>query len=119
MAVFLVLGLLVEGCGLGAEDVWFNVKVADNTPHAVLDQEYFGSPTMLKPGDSLLDHEYANEGVMPDRITSLSGQTLGCLPFQFTNTPPGTLEVKISQMVPCRHWAQGSTSLHDWPNPKY
>jgi hypothetical protein len=121
VALGLLCGLSLQGCGLGAEDVPFNVRVINDTSHTVVDQtdEDASDSTTLKAGQSFLDSEFTNEGVRPDRITSLSGATLGCLPFQFTNTPPATLVVKISQMVPCRHWAVGSNIRRDWPDPKY
>ncbi len=117
LALSLVLGLFVQGCGLGAEDVPFNVKVTNNTLRAVVDDqdETAGQSVVLEPGQSRVDSEYTNEGVRPDRVTSISGKTLGCLPFQFTRAPPGTLEVKISQMVRCRRWAPGEQVSRDWP----
>src|ERR1017187_4220228 len=92
-----------------------------NTFHTVIDHTYVDavSKVVLQPGQSFLDAEYTNEGVLPDRITSLSVHTLGCLPFHFTGTPSHTLSVMITQMVRCRHWAAGTTSPQDWPDPKY
>jgi hypothetical protein len=120
-ALTVLLSLLLSACGLGAEDVPFNVKITNNTSHMVVDwaDEYTKYSVALMPGRSFLESEYTNEGVRPDRIASVSGRTLGCLPFQFTDTPPTTLEVEISQMVPCKHWAIGSTIRRDWPDPKY
>jgi hypothetical protein len=121
LALFVVTSLLLSACGLGAEDIPFNVKITNDTSHTVVDwaDEYANYSVVLTPGHSFLESEYTNEGVRPDRIELVSGQTLGCLPFQFTNTPPTTLDVRVSQMVPCKGWVVGSTTRQDWPDPKF
>ena len=123
-------GLAVaSGLHLGAEDVPFNVTVTNNTSRAIVDHSFFGADygtrgtsdndqvVVLKPGHSFGEAQYPNEGVDPDRITSLNGKTLGCLPFQFSEFPPKSLDVKVTEMVPCRHWPE--LSKEDWPDPKY
>jgi hypothetical protein len=99
----------------------FNVKVTNDTSHAVVEQtdEDASYSTVLTPGQSFLDPEYTNEGVQPDRMTSPQGETLGCLPFQFTETPSHTLKVRTSQLVKCKRWAVGANISHDWPDSRY
>ena len=120
LALLVLASLLLNACGVGAEDIPFNIKITNDTSQTVVDwaDEYANYSVVLPPGHSFLESEYTNEGVRPDRIKSVSGQTLGCLPFQFTDTPPSTLEVGISQMVPCKRWGVGSTTREDWPDPK-
>jgi hypothetical protein len=109
----------------GFEDVSFNVTVTNNTSRTVVDHAFFitqpgtsngGGTVVLKPGHSFDDPEFANEGVDPDRITNLAGKTLGCFPFQFSEDVSG-LRVKLTEMVPCKHWVPESNQPKDWPNP--
>jgi hypothetical protein len=125
------LALLLTSCTLGAEDVPFTVTVTNNTPNTIVDHTFFGAPfgtkgrsrnfmeVTLPPGRSFGDSEFYNEGVDFDRITTLSGQTLGCLPFKFSEEPPTTLDVKVTQAIQCRHWSKYGSNRKDWPNPKY
>jgi hypothetical protein len=78
-----------------------------------------GQVIVLGPGRSFAESEFANEGVDPDRITSPSGKTLGCLPFQFSENAPTPVVVNVTQMVICKHWALESNLPKDWPNPSY
>ena len=108
----LPLALMCQSCtgGLGGfEDVPFTITVTNNTSRTVVDHEFFmtkpgtvngGGAVVFKPGHSYSESEFANEGVDPDRLTTLSGKTLGCFPFQFSQDDPG-LRVKVSQMVRC------------------
>lgn len=98
---------------------------------AIVDHSFFGAVygtsntsddgqvITLKPGHSFVENEFANEGVDPDRVTSLSGKTLGCFPFQFTENAPAPVVVKVTQMVMCRDWIPESNQPKDWPNPSY
>jgi hypothetical protein len=129
VAVLALLVLLLSSCG--AEDVPFTVTVSNDTSHTIIDHVFFtvnygtkdassnGRIVTVLPGHSFGEGEYSNEGVDPDRITNLSGKTLGCFPFQFSETPPKPLVVKVTQLVPCRHWALESNLPKDWPNPNY
>jgi hypothetical protein len=120
--LLVLCSLLLQACG--ANDDPFTVT--NNTSHTVIDHSFFtpipgtsngGDPVVLKPGRSFDEPEDANEGTDPDRITSLSGKTLGCLPFQFSENAPKPLDVKITQMVRCRHWGYEVNMPKDWPNP--
>lgn len=123
---FLASALLLQACG--ANDDPFTVTITNNTDHTVVDDSFFlpkpgttvsGDPVLLKPGHSFGETEFANEGVDPDRITTPSGKTLGCFPFQFSENAPTPLVVKVSQMVPCKRWVPESNLPRDWPNPNY
>jgi hypothetical protein len=118
--------LLLQACG--ANDDPFTVTVTNNTFHTVVDHSFFttipgtvngGDPVVLKPGRSFEESEFANEGTDPDRITSLSGRTLGCLPFQFSENAPTPINVNITQMVRCLRWGFEVNMPRDWPNPNY
>lgn len=123
------LALVCQSCsgGLGGfEDVPFTITVTDDTSQTVVDHEFFmtkpgtvdgGGAVVFKPGHSYSEGEFSNEGVDPDKLTTLSGKTLGCFPFQFSQDDPG-LRVKVSQMVPCKHWVPESNLPRDWPDPK-
>jgi hypothetical protein len=122
--ILTLVAVSLEGCGLGSEDVPFTVTITNDTPNTIVDHSYFSTvhssrgvgAVVLRPGRSFKEPEYANEGVDRDRITSLSGKTLGCFPFQFSRNAPQPFYVKVTQMVPCR------PSKHlrdDWPSVKY
>lgn len=126
LAALTPFALVLCGCTLGAEDVSFTITVTNNTHQTVIDHEFFmtkpgtvdgGGPVVFKPGHSYSESEFSNEGVDPDRLTTLSGKTLGCFPFQFSQDDPG-LRVKVSQMVPCKRWVPESNLPADWPDPK-
>jgi hypothetical protein len=119
--------VLLGACG--ANDNPFTVTIVNDTAQTVVDHGYFvtqrgtskgGGAVTLKPGHSFGESEFADEGVDADRITSPGGETLGCLPFKFSNNPPVTLVVKVSEMVPCGN-SGGSSAVggHDWPSSKY
>jgi hypothetical protein len=114
------------GISLGANDDPFTVTIRNNTSQTVVDHGYFvtvpgtsngGGAVVLRSGQSFGEPEFANEGVDPDRITSLGGTTIGCLPFQFSENAPKPLVVKVTEMVPCRQWPE--YSKEDWPDPDY
>lgn len=126
--VCIALSAVVLGA-CGANDNPFTVTIVNDTSQTVLDHGYFvtqpgtshgGGVVSLKPGHSFGEGEFANEGVDSDRITSLDGKTLGCLPFKFSQNPPVPVVVKISEMVPCDD-SGGSSAVggHDWPSSKY
>ena len=119
VTVVSISALLLQGCG--ANDVSFNVTISNNTDHTVVDHGYFETQAEeLKPGQSLDEAEFPNEGVDQDRITTPSGHVLGCLPFQFSEIPPIELRVNLIEMVPCRNWGNPSgNSKYDWPNRSY
>jgi hypothetical protein len=126
LAALTSLALFLCSCTLGAEDVPFTITVTNNTPQTVVDHEFFmtkpgtvngGGAVVFKPGHSYSESEFSNEGVDPDKLTTLSGKTLGCFPFQFSQDDPG-LRVKLSQMVPCKHWVPESHLPAGWPDPK-
>ncbi len=138
--VLIVLGVValglavvasISGIGIGANDDPFTVTITNNTPHPIVDHSSFGAAygtkdafdggmiIVLKPGQSFQDAEFANEGVHPDRITSVGGKTIGCLPFQFSENVPKPLVVKVTERVPCRHWIPGSNLPKDWPDANY
>ena len=119
LAAISTSALLLQACG--ANDDPFKVKIINDTGQTVVDHGYFeGQPEVLKPGRSVDEDEFANEGVGQDRITSATGRTLGCLPFQFSENPPVEVRVKLTEMVPCRNWGNPSgNSRYDWPNRSY
>jgi hypothetical protein len=126
--VMFLCSLSLQACSLGANDDPFSVTVTNNTSHTVIDHSFFttipgtvngGDPIVLQPGHSFGESEFAGEGTDPDRITSLSGKTLGCLPFQFSENAPTKIDVRVTQMVRCRHWGNEVESPKDWPNPSY
>src|ERR1700677_313894 len=110
--ILFLVAIILQGCGLGAEDVPFTITITNDTSNTIVDHTFFSTvpssrgvgAVVLKPGHSFKEAEYANEGVDPDRITSLSGKTLGCFPFQFSRSTPQPFDVKVTQMVPCRRW---------------
>jgi hypothetical protein len=117
----------LQGCTLGANDVSFTVTIQNNTSHTVVDHGYFvtkpgtsngDGAVVLKPGQSFGEPEFANEGVDQDRISTPSGKTLGCLPFQFSENPAIAIRVMITEMVRCHDWGN-TNSKYDWPDPKY
>jgi hypothetical protein len=122
---------LVSGCGIGANDDPFNVTIMNDTASTIVDHTFFdaargdqhvsGNDQTIAagPGASFGVTEFANLGTDPDRITTFSGRTLGCLPFQFSEDPPVQPVVKVTQMVPCRHWGNEVESPRDWPDPNY
>lgn len=113
--------IVLQACG--ADDITFQAKVINNSPNAVVDRQCnitcnrFFTRVVLRPGQSTNDNESPDGVQEPDRITSLSGKVLGCLPFRFANVPSAQVAVKISQMVPCGE-SDGTdkTHGHDWPN---
>jgi len=122
------LALLLTGCGIGANDDPFPVLMTNNTHQTLVDIAWFvttpgtsngGGQVVLKPGQSFAEEETANLGVSQDRITTLAGKTLGCLPFQFSENPPVEITVDLTEKVPCGHWGDGKQSKHDWPYRKY
>jgi hypothetical protein len=127
-AAVVLLSLFVSACG-GFEDYPFTVTIQNDTARTVVDHSFFGvnygtkgaSSNLLvvrvPPGHSFGEAEFENEGVDFDRITTLSGETLGCLPFQFSNQPPKPLTVEITQMVKCQRWSQYGSNRKDWPDP--
>lgn len=136
MALIVAIGALstvgflaaASGLTLGANDDPFTVTIRNDTSQTVTDYGYFvtvprtsngGGATVLKPGHSFDESEFANEGVDQDRITSLGGKVLGCLPFQFSENPPEPFEVNVTEMVPCKNWRDEAQSKTDWPDPKY
>ena len=103
------------------------MTIRNNTSQIVIDYGYFvtvpgtsngGGAVVLRPGQSFGESEFANEGVDQDRITSVGGRTLGCLPFQFSENPPVPFEVDVTEMVPCRNWGDSESKV-DWPDAKY
>jgi hypothetical protein len=122
------LAALLSSCTLGANDDPFNVTIKNNTSQTVVDHGYFvtrpgtsdgGGAVVLKPGQSFGEPEFANEGVGQDKISTLSGKTLGCLPFQFSENELG-LRVNVTEMVRCHSWGNPpGNSNHDWPNRNY
>jgi hypothetical protein len=124
-----VVSLVLSGCTLGADDDPFNVKIVNNTSDTVVDHGWFvtkpgtsdgGGPVVLKPGKSFAESEFANEGVDQDKISTPSGKTLGCLPFQFSENPPLTIRVEVTEMVQCHNWGNPpGNSKYDWPDRKY
>jgi hypothetical protein len=131
VAALALIATLLSSCSLGAEDVPFTVTVVNDTPRTVVDHVFFGANAGTKdassngqtvkvaPGQSFGEAEYSNLGVDPDRITDLGGETLGCLPLKFSENPPKSVSVKVTQMVQCKHWAYESDSPKDWPNSNY
>src|ERR1700677_5137271 len=120
------VALLLQACG--ANDVPFTVTISNNTGHTLIDHSFFtpkpgtssgDDPVVLKPGQSFGEPEFTNEGTDPDTITTVAGKVLGCLPFQFSENPSKSLVVKVTETVPCRHWAFEANSPKDWPNPHY
>jgi hypothetical protein len=118
--VLLIGSFLITACG--ANDDPFTVTITNDTSQTIVDHTFFsaaygtpashnGTVIVVKPGRSAGVTEVANLGTDPDRITSLSGVTLGCLPFQFSENPPTTLDVKVTQMVHCRHWAYEAVTI--------
>jgi hypothetical protein len=119
--------ILLTACG--ANDGPFTVTIVNDTTQTVVDHGYFitvpgtsngGGRVVLKEGHSFEEDEFANEGVDADRITTLGGETLGCLPFKFSENPPVAVVVKVSEMVPCGN-SGGSKAVGgaDWPFPSY
>jgi hypothetical protein len=122
----LVCSMLLQSCR--ANDDPFTVTVVNNTSERVIDYAFFvtipgtsngGGAVLLQPGESFADPEFANLGTDPDRITTVGGKVLGCLPFQFSENPPKDVTVNITEMVRCKHWAYEANSPRDWPNPDY
>jgi hypothetical protein len=114
----------------GFQDVPFTVTIANDTRETIIDHSFFGTnygtkgvsgkygqTVVVPPGQSFRESEYYNEGVDFDRITTASGTTLGCLPFQFSKQPPKTLTVRVTQMIPCQRWSQYGSDRQDWPDP--
>ena len=108
------------GISIGANDDPFTVTIRNNTSQTVIDYGYFvtmpgtsngGGAVVLGPGQSFGESEFANEGVDQDRITSVGGKTLGCLPFQFSENPPVPFEVNVTEMVPCRNWGDSESKV--------
>lgn len=123
-----LVALLLAGCTVGANDDPFSVKIVNDTPHTVVDHAWFvnrpgtsdgGGPVVLEPGHFFDESEFANEGVGQDRISTPTGKTLGCLPFQFSENPPTTIIVHIAEMKPCGKWGDFKQSKHDWPDPNF
>ena len=131
LSALILLTVLLQGCTGGFDDDVFDVTITNNTGSSIVDHTFFGAACGVKdvspngqvitvsPGETFAVAEFANEGTDPDRITTLSGRTLGCLPFQFSENPPVQPVVKVTQMVPCRHYGYEVTYPRDWPNPKY
>ncbi len=128
-AALIGAAILLQGCG--ANDDPFTVTIKNDTSAAIVDHSFFGAAygtpgtshngqvITLTPGRSFAETEFANEGVDPDRVTSLSGKTLGCFPFQFSENAPTSVVVKVTQMVRCKNWVPESNLPRDWPNPNY
>jgi hypothetical protein len=81
--------------------------------------QYF-TKVRLNPGQFATDVESPDGVSSPDKLFSSSGATIGCLPLRFSRTPPHSLEIDVSQSVPCGG-SSGSkaTAGHDWPYRNY
>jgi hypothetical protein len=121
--------LALGACGVdvGGNDDLFNVVIKNNTSQTIVAKlcsndscSTVTSNGVLKPGQTLTNGEDPDGIVRSDQISSLSDKVLGCLPLQFSKTPPSTLLVDISQMVPCGD-SGGSSAAggHDWPFSRY
>jgi len=121
----------VSGIGQGFDTNPFSIRIVNDTSATVIVHSHFGAAygtvdesangmtITLLPALGFDDTVIANEGVEQDRVTNLSGKTLGCLPFQFSENTPSTLTVNVTKMVPCKKWTEWQTSKKDWPDPKY
>lgn len=127
--VLLVLFTLTLGaCGVdvGGNDDLFNVAVKNNTSGTVTLGECgnscasFADTWVIKPGQSASTGQDPDGVSRPMEVLSISKNVLGCLPFQFSKTPPDGTVVNVSQMVPCGQSVGAQVSGgHDWPFSQY
>jgi hypothetical protein len=122
---------LLAGTGCVANDTLFDFNVTNNMGFAVIIRQCgnasctntsppYSSPITLKNGQSYPDAGDPDGVLRAEKVFSLSGKTLGCLPFRFSDTPPATFAVRISQMVPCdRSGGSSAVGGHDWPSRRY
>lgn len=126
-----IVALILTISACGANDDPFSVEVVNDTTQTVVAHPFFGAAYGAKdssdngqvvtvtPGQSFPESMVANLGTDPDRLTTLSGKTLGCLPFQFSENPPTQVTVKVTQMVKCRNWGYEKTYPKDWPDTQF
>jgi hypothetical protein len=124
----LVLLLILDLSACGAEDNSFNLELKNNMsmPVVVMICNGYGScasvvyRTILKSGEYLPTAQEADGISRPVQVRSLSGRTIGCLPFRFSRVPPATAVVTLSGAVPCGS-SLGIKEAHgrDWPYSQF
>lgn len=121
-AAIALSSVILAACG--ASDVpGFLLTVHNDLPRTVnIDPcihnncESFAAEVRLKPGADFSSPQTADGALRPFKVTTLSGQTLGCMPFQFHRNPPPQAVIDISRMVPCGGTGgSASVSGRDWP----
>ncbi len=117
------------GIDVGGNDDLFNVAVRNDTSHTLTLAECSTTSAVCGSGGTfwvLKPRQEASTGQDPDgvlrpmEVQSRSKAVVGCMPFQFTKTPPTGTAIRITQMVPCGHSLGAAASGgRDWPFPKY
>jgi hypothetical protein len=123
IAPVLLGALILQSCG--ADDSTFTLEVKNDTSQVVIDRQcnitcnQFFTKVRLDPGQSTTDSESPDGVASPDELFSSSGSSLGCLPFRFSQIPPSSVTVRVSQAVPCGNSSGAKeTGGHDWPYRK-
>jgi hypothetical protein len=119
---FALCALLLQACG--AEDVpGFSLELKNNLSMSVKVQpcvqvtcKSFAATVILKPDHVMSTPQTADGIFRPYRVTSLSGATVGCLPFKFKRNPVGKAVVEIGQSVSCGN-SGGANAVdgNNWP----
>jgi hypothetical protein len=126
--ILLAVAESVSGISIdvGGNDDLFFVSVQNDTSHTVVLGECSGDCGSFDYTWVLKPHQSASTGQDPDgvfrpmEVLSRSKAVLGCMPFQFSKTPPSGTVVQISQMVPCgRSLGAAVSGYHDWPFYQY
>ena len=119
VAVIIILSTLLQACG--AQDMPFSVPLKNNTNHVVTvlvcnDKcQTYDARTHLLPGHTLSTAQYPDGILRPIKIVSPSNAA-GCLPFRFTQSPPSSIVIYVSQAVSCDELGREKLdSGQSWP----
>jgi hypothetical protein len=120
--LLIAVQIILASCGRGGGP--FNFGLYNNLHETVVLKtcsntkctSTFNATTFV-PGQRAQDVGVPDGAPRAEALFSLSGRELGCLPFQFSTTPPGNLQVYLSELIPCGH--SGGVHGHDWPSIKH
>jgi hypothetical protein len=112
---------VISGCGNYGGP--FNFGLKNNLRETVDVLDCNNSTCSKAAGEWIIPPGSVGQGVgVPDgvlraqKVFSQSGKALGCLPFRFSTTPPGNLQVDVSEMVSCGD--SGGAHGKDWPSTR-
>ena len=122
---FLVLPLLaglliVSGCG-SQDNGPFNFVLKNDLHEPVVLQNCLNArctrvnnPTTFVPGQVVQDVGVPDQILRSLKVSTKSGEVLGCLPIRFSAPPPSGFQINVSEKVPCGN--SGGSHGNDWPS---